>query len=224
MDIIKQISTGGAELLLVKISKECSEHHIGINKNGSRLYLWDGKGLSTQLPSDGWQLLGLSDQLAEELCKELIGADEYIKDLGYFLPVYGYWGFKYYKTLKEAFSTLMQSCEAYKENPCGEEPINVGGYYGGDMVVRSIVSQQRKRYVLWNEAEANTGSWLVLKKLSDEKITEEEIEAMLQCTCCEKSRTSDEIKEIFPGKLICQTCFGEFQVWRIRKDIQDPDA
>lgn len=91
------------------------------------------------IPEGNWQILGFSDQLREEQCAELFPHSVLTKmhDL--------------YRTVLDKF---LEANGVYSKNPYGEKPVNKDFYWG----YLSDLEQ-------WQEAEANTGSWIILKKM-----------------------------------------------------------
>jgi hypothetical protein len=150
MSEIKQVSTGKAELLLVKVPE-------GWKLSGTTpnfLYFYPSK--SIKLPEGNWQIVGISDQLTEEQCRELFvkGGNESIGELYKFNDLF-------YAEAIKAGAALLKANDCYTVNPYGEKPELS---YTGDNCEDDVVDYIHKLY-LHTKAEAHTGSWLFLKRL-----------------------------------------------------------
>lgn len=157
MSEIKQVNTGKAELLIVKVPEGAYRFYVDLGiEDWFVSYTWDNQryNWAIKVPAGNYTPLGLSDQLTELQYAEVLGATEYIDDLGYFLPVYGYWGFKHYKTAKEAFASLMQANQCYTENPLQLEWDEACTYGHGGCNYDEYFAEQE-----------NVGSWLILKRI-----------------------------------------------------------
>lgn len=158
MSQIKQLNPrDGITLLAVKITEECAKHHIGINPNGTRLFLWDGKGLCTHLPFP-CKLLGISTEIPEEVWQGIMpkGQVRYKDFVGGYL----------FKKATDAAMSMLAAHEMYSKNPLagifrphsGEpDPANLG-----EVLVSAIYEDLREEYFKY---EANTGTWIILKQI-----------------------------------------------------------
>jgi hypothetical protein len=185
MDNIKQISTGKAELLIVKVPDTTSNHtdrysserkRWGIDYDypteskhytkhgGMGLMVKDFGGRKYYPGENDLQALGLSTELTEEQCRELLNQDPInslylIVDSNHTIDtwvgndgVLGSITRTRYGQAKEAFASLMQANECYTENP----------YTHPSKLAPTGYNENKQN---WKEAEANNGSWLILKKL-----------------------------------------------------------
>jgi hypothetical protein len=165
MSEIKQISTGKAELLIVKVP-EGAANFAYLPVNEMLQYDIPVNYVSLiKLPQGNWQIVGISDQLTEEQCAELMQSESMVIDNSgnttlYLSPV------DYHATAKEAFASLMQSNECYTLNPYAgmftprppQEDTGDLGKIIGDVIYNDMRD-------LFLAAEANTGTWLVLKRI-----------------------------------------------------------
>lgn len=102
------------------------------------------------LPSGDWQIVGNPFDLSEEQAIDLFGKEHYNEEVGCYLPVFGYWGFKYYKTAKEALKLMLDYLKVYRVNP----------YKGGkpSLLNHDLWYSEQE----WQEAEERTGNYILL--------------------------------------------------------------
>lgn len=178
--MIKQINTYKFEGLAVLVpddaDKICISHNAAWYNLSYRLpgakpmpFGWT----HNQLPDCKWEILGKATELTEEQCAEIahIGMD-------YHEPAYKNYIsesdaiFKYpFGTAKESFSSFMDSIECYSINPysdpkeryrCRDCADSDGLCCNEDMIKYCDPHIHLEKY---NEAQKNTGTWLILKKL-----------------------------------------------------------
>lgn len=99
------------------------------------------------------RVYGNALSLTEQECESLLHTGEYIPDLGYFLPVPGYWGFNYYKSARLYFDAILVANCIYQTNPIQYEWDEVCTWgYGGCTMEE------------YKKAGERSGNWIVLKK------------------------------------------------------------
>jgi hypothetical protein len=140
MSEIKQINTGVAEIIAVKVQEGAREFKVF---HDERPYLSFFDGYTTPriyLPCDA-EIVGISDQLTEEQAREVMPQ---MQDSGYPFEK---------QEATETLADFMQANGCYSVNPYGEMPVNKDFYWG------YLADLEQ-----WQQAEANTGTWLILVK------------------------------------------------------------
>lgn len=99
-----------------------------------------------KLPDGEYKILGKATELTEEQCAEIVSQ---MKDSTYPFEVEEY---------KVTFENLMHSLECYSVNPCGDKSSFL------DMKAFEKVDAWLERAKKWQDAQENTGTWLILKK------------------------------------------------------------
>lgn len=157
----QEIKTEKFEGLLVKVP-EADAYGFRISYGSYVVLSWKHKSKSsdsyriTDNTSEKWKIIGNPFELSEEECISILGDQHYNEVLGYYLPVFGYWGYKYYKTAIEALNTLLKSLQVYKENPYGNlfmRDEDAGSY------------KETELYPRWKIAQERTGSWILIQKI-----------------------------------------------------------
>jgi hypothetical protein len=109
-----------------------------------------------KLPDGDFKILGKATQLTEEQCEEVI-PDPMIRKpdnrKGFMIDIMDT---EIYPTAKEAFSAFLDSLGCYSVNPYKKPADDDYSFYTD----RNISIQEE-----WQEAQANTGTWLILQKL-----------------------------------------------------------
>jgi hypothetical protein len=177
MSEIKQISTGKAEVLAIKTTVTPKNPHF--NTVGNKMFLtyftrnsygWDQH--NAEIPPSIYKILGLSNALTEEQCRELI-TPEIVAELDNGHGVQEYFGFidftdedNAFDTAKESLNSLMRVNECFTVNPyAGIFTPRLPHQDAGDLgqIIGDVIYNDMKE--LFMQAEANTGSWLILKRL-----------------------------------------------------------
>lgn len=156
----------GVTLLVVKITEECAKHHIGINQNGTRLFLWDGKGLCTHLPFP-CKLLGISTDVPEEVWQTLLPTFVCAPFRNRYINFLDIEGDLLTSAIKSGMSFL-QANEVYSVNPYGEMPIRRTPFMGKGQYTEDqleFIEEHKKEFNQWQRAEANTGTWVILQRV-----------------------------------------------------------
>lgn len=122
--------------------------------------------MNVKLSCGNWQYIGLSHELTEEQCAEIVDEDE--------IPWQGLAWYKNYldrqtnrqiDTALDSFRSLMASIPIYEKNPLGDDPQQAANMdYWDDDVKGSNIKK-------WQEAENVSGTWAVLIKDNNLKET-----------------------------------------------------
>lgn len=159
MSEIKQINTGVAEVLAVKVPEGAIR--FAIEQDALFCHIKAGVYKLVKLPPGKWTPLGIDTELTEEDFDPLVD-----HAMGTYL---NYLTDKYeLDTSKEAFESLMQANSLYSVNPY-EQPTfeyDFGDEGPTDYLLESANNDFDLRMNQWQQAEANTGTWLILKRLS----------------------------------------------------------
>lgn len=157
----------GIELLAVKVPEGASLFKVTDRLEFDELDQNSGMQMPDyiMLPEGNWQIVGISDQLTEEQCREVMPVSYLpfpnFDPIGF--EVNDELGTTIYNTAKEAFESLMQSERCYSENPYGpdlcEHNRQCYDSCQGSCWTRADIDSEE-----WQAAEANTGSWLIIKK------------------------------------------------------------
>ena len=102
----KEIQLTDKTLLVVGLPKEAS--NLVVDGNGSstvRLSFYDSGWDWIKLPKGEWQLLGIHPELTEEMAKMVVDLPQYEH---YFNYSYKNAAFKWLRTAKESFQSLME--------------------------------------------------------------------------------------------------------------------
>lgn len=156
----KEIKTEKFEGLVVLVPDDATDFRIDY---ASYVVLsWSNETGSDAFRLDNcrYKILGKATELTEEQCADIMPGE----DIGLLGMV-----FKNYINpsdpfcdAKQSFKSFMHSLECYSVNPYGEKPEFVFGEYG-----KSPIEFNRFELDMfkWQEAQSNTGTWLILKKL-----------------------------------------------------------
>lgn len=141
MNNIKPFTTSKGEFLAVLLPDDGIVPNMTLNSlKKTILSYWD-KSLKDaahiELPKGKYSIIGLQSEINEEQARKIM------------MP--------YFTALQE-FNSLIQSIECYTVNPYGEDiPYNA--------VFDAIdVANLQAKITLWQQAQQNTGNWLILKK------------------------------------------------------------
>lgn len=157
MSEIKQINTGVAELLALKVPEGATRFFVHPFMSILGFTKEDGSSgfIEFDQPLTGpWELLGNYTELTEEQCREVVITNA----RGCFLTKSDAFddytnSDSFCDTAKEAFASLMQANACYSENPYK---------YGKPSIVNHDLWYSEEQ---WQQAEANTGTWLILRKI-----------------------------------------------------------
>lgn len=144
--MIKEIKTAKFSGLAVLVPDDYYELRISLKKTDHLIYR-QGEFYSNwiQLPF-ACELLGKSTELREEQCYDIVEAWVIVEAwLSYTTLSF---------TFKEIIPKFMHSIGCYSVNPFGEKPTETFNHPDWEFTRAK-----------WEEAQANTGIWLVLKKL-----------------------------------------------------------
>lgn len=129
--------------------------------------------LNTLLPKGDYQIIGLSNQITEKRAKEICSKQYFYTG-----------GVKISAKSLDIFKGLMESIKCYSFNPVGQKP-NEEDYKltGRNEQEWKMIDEDRRglkptwasvlmsnytdKLSKWKEAEENTGSWLILKKIEE---------------------------------------------------------
>jgi hypothetical protein len=107
-----------------------------------------------KLPEGDYKIIGKAIELTEEQCETIAVKNPLIA---------------YEMNFRRCFNLLMRKIECYSENPLGKKPERLvpfmgRGHYSENQLERieRFNSELRK----WEEAEKQTGTWLILQKIS----------------------------------------------------------
>jgi len=106
------------------------------------------------LPSEDYLFVGKATELTEEQCAEITPNSFYGRFIDYNMLEVNC------GTAKESFASLMQSLQCYSVNPLSDPE---GTMRQGDGYVYYSASDEE--FEEYEKAQANTGTWLILKKL-----------------------------------------------------------
>jgi len=170
--MIKKIKTEKFEGLAVLVPDDAINFIFSVDHTGKYLNWDDGlfdeegfaEGGELFLTNDSrnkFKIVGKSTELTEEQCAEIVSIG-----MDYYEPAYKNYVaeadslFKYpFDTAKESFASLMESIGCYAVNPYGEkEPEDISD-------LGAFTQMMRQKWVKWQEAQKQTGIWVILKKL-----------------------------------------------------------
>lgn len=160
MSEIKQVNTGKVELMIVKAPEGAVQWWV--NNQSLMCYKADNFFADEIGLSEGdWTPLGLSTELTEEQCscivKQMRWGDTCFKNYGIENQLVGL-------TAKESFESLMQATECFTKNPLGpdlcEHNRQCYDSCQGSCWTRADIDSEE-----WEQAEDNTGTWLILKRI-----------------------------------------------------------
>lgn len=103
------------------------------------------KDVPYKLPDGDYKVIGKATELTEEQCAQIVPQ---MKDTSYPFEIEEY---------KVTFDNLLQSMECYSVNPYGDERKDVPD-------LGAFTQMMRQKHREWQEAQANSGTWLILKK------------------------------------------------------------
>lgn len=104
------ISTGAADILLVDLPEGSNRFQIFNDRDKPYLSFFVGVDTFRIYLREGYNytILDRFESLSEEQYVELMPCGDHIEGLGYFMPCYGYFGYKHYLTAKEALTCFLQ--------------------------------------------------------------------------------------------------------------------
>jgi hypothetical protein len=148
----------GVTIAAIKVDPD--EYDFSLNYNSSGLLSQNDESEAPfphvyWLPQGPWQILGLSDQLSEEQWRELVHKQSTFGDYYYVANN------RSFDTATEAGLSFLEANGVYSKNPLGDEPEMK---YKNTSCENDIVDY-RYDYYQWEQAQANTGSWLILKRV-----------------------------------------------------------
>lgn len=157
---MKEIQTPAGKILCVKVPIGSYNHYI--DKSGNINYQWDNHVKEGSYMLLGgyskWQILNTASKLTEEQAKEIV---EY--GIGYYRDYSAKeFNLMCFDTALESFKSLMTAEGIYTENPYGDKP----GYIeeNGQFDANEIEYLNQEARIKWQQAEENTGEWLILIK------------------------------------------------------------
>lgn len=151
MSQIKQLQPKeGVALLAVKVPEGAWKFSITSGDNnlhykiGTIRHIYD-------LPEGNWRLLGIATDIPEEVWKGIVHKQSTFGD--YYYVSNG----KSFETATEAAMSFLEANEVYSVNPLGDEPKD-----RPDLGLYTKII--REKHMMWQQAEANTGTWVILAK------------------------------------------------------------
>lgn len=155
----KQINTGVAELLLLLLPEgvtECQPRWIEGKDVLQQLRIAVyGSTIDIELPDGNWEELGVAHELTEEVWDSVLPSYSIQDEFDYMR----YDNLEFCETATESGLSLLRANECYAVNPYGrDEP-------EGIKHIGVFAQLMRQKHKLWNEAQQNTGKWILLRKL-----------------------------------------------------------
>lgn len=159
---IKLINTGKCNILAMMVPEGAKAWINPYIKEYLHVGHIHGDAHSLPLPEGNWQILGISTELTEEEWTNLLPI-EVTNIQGFICGDYIDYLDRnnYYETAKESGLSLLEANQCFSVNPYGKEapivsdPDPHSQYYGAQM----------DELYRWQQAQENTGKWLILNKL-----------------------------------------------------------
>jgi len=156
--MIKEIKTDKFEGLALLVPDNTSNYRLM-----DSVSLFSGDSSICKLPYR-CKILGKSTELTEEQCAEIVEMFSMEKRINGKKTYVSYNSMGLHLTAKESFESLMQSLQCYSVNPYGE---NKPFYSGQSDYDDPYGNKGRKEHEQWQQAQANTGTWVILKKIKN---------------------------------------------------------
>lgn len=169
----KQINTGVAELLLVKVPDDAQGFRICNGPNYWISYMhsiqlhehinhYMGELELVEIPKGNYELLGIAHELTEKVWATIVEHTGFHMGLPTYKD-YGTTDLPYYGTsATESGLSLLRANEVFNKNPYGIDPYGLVSPVCGETCSCVVGCYQAANY---DDAQQNTGKWVLLKKI-----------------------------------------------------------